>query len=69
MIAIPLALSSGVWVCTLPFVFLLVGRWAGMRAAVAMALVLLAGILIICWVLCAQRANKEEADSDGRDLS
>ena len=46
----PLALA--VWICTLPFVFLLVGPWLGIRAAITTALVLLIVMLAVCWVLC-----------------
>lgn len=48
--AMPLALA--VWLCTLPFVFLLVGPWFGLRTAITTALVLLVVIAIVCWALC-----------------
>lgn len=46
-------IAVAVWACTLPFVFLLIVPWLGLRAAVTTALALLVGISLVCWVLCA----------------
>ncbi len=48
----PMALALCVWLCTLPFVFLLVVPWLGARVAVVTALVLLGVIAVACRALC-----------------
>ncbi len=48
-----MALALCVWLCTLPFVFLLIAPWLGARIAVVTALVLLVVIGVACWALCA----------------
>ncbi len=48
-----MALSLCVGLCTLPFVFLLVAPMLGLRAALGTALVVFAGVTIVCWALCA----------------
>ena len=55
----PLALA--IWLCALPFVFLLVGPWLGFRSAVATAIGLLVVITAVCWMLCrtGQRESVE----------
>lgn len=56
---VPMGLTLCVWVCTLPFMFLLVVPWLGARAAVGMALALLAVLAVACWALCsASRAPR-----------
>ncbi len=49
----PMTLAVAVWLCTLPFVFLLLVPWRGARAAVTGAVLLLVGITAVCWTLCA----------------
>ncbi len=49
----PMALSLCVGLCPLPFVFLLVTPWLGVRAALGTALGVLGLITILCWALCA----------------
>jgi hypothetical protein len=49
----PLGLGLCVWLCVTPFVFLLVAPWAGLRAAVVLALALLPVIALACRKLCA----------------
>ena len=49
----PMALSLCVGFCALPFVFLLVTPWLGFRTALGTALVVLGGVTIVCWALCA----------------
>lgn len=49
----PMGLTVCIWVCTLPFVFLLIVPWLGARAAVITALVLLVVIAVACWALCS----------------
>jgi len=48
-----MTLALAVWVCTLPFVFLLVTPLLGVRAAVTTSLVILVGLLVVCWGICA----------------
>jgi hypothetical protein len=50
-----MGLTLCAWVCTLPLVFLLIGPWLGVRAAVVTALALLVVIAVACWVLCSRR--------------
>lgn len=50
-----MALALGVWLCALPFVFLLLAPWLGIKVAGGTALALLAVIAGICWVLCSAR--------------
>lgn len=50
---VPMGLALCVWLCTLPFVFLLVAPWFGVRIAVVTALVLLVVVGVACWALCA----------------
>ena len=46
-------LALVVWLCALPFVFLLVMPLLGFRAALGVALALLLGIALVCWALCS----------------
>jgi hypothetical protein len=48
-----MALALCVWLCTLPFVFLLIAPWFGVRVAVVTALVLFVVVGVVCWALCA----------------
>jgi len=50
---VPMGLTLCVWLCTLPFVFLLIVPWFGVRAAVVMALALLPVIAVACRKLCS----------------
>lgn len=58
-------LAFAVWLCTLPFVFLLMVPWLGTRAAVTTALVLLVGISFVCWVVCTW-GRSSDAEGFGR---
>lgn len=49
----PMALAVCVSLCALPFVLLLVAPRFGFRAALGTALVIVAGITILCWLFCA----------------
>lgn len=53
----PMALTLGVWLCTLPFVFLLVGPLFGWKTTLFVAGGVLAILSLICWTLCAVRAG------------
>ena len=48
-----MVLALVVWLCTLPFVFLLVMPALGFRPALGVALALLLGITLVCWALCS----------------
>ncbi len=48
-----MALALCVSLCALPFVLLLVAPRFGFRAALGTALVIVAGITVVCWLLCA----------------
>ncbi|MBI1736550.1 MAG: hypothetical protein HYR51_15375 [Candidatus Rokubacteria bacterium] len=47
-----MTLAIAVWLCTLPFVFLLIVPSRGTGAAVTTALVLLAAIALACFAIC-----------------
>ena len=51
--AAPMDLTLGLALCTLPLVFLLVAPWLGLRVAIGAAVAVLAGLSIVCWILCA----------------
>ena len=52
----PMALTLGIWLCTVPFVLVLVTPWLGLKGALAVAATLAAVMAVICWTLCtAQR--------------
>ncbi|MBI2217704.1 MAG: hypothetical protein HYU51_10435 [Candidatus Rokubacteria bacterium] len=58
-----MALAVAVWVCTLPFVFVLMVPWLGTRAAITTALALLAGLVVVCWGVCAwDRVHPDASD-------
>lgn len=59
----PVALA--VWLCTLPFVFLLVTPFLGVRAAVTTSLAILVGLLVVCWDICAWRPPGEPLEERG----
>lgn len=56
---IPAALTICVWLCALPFVFLLIAPWLGVRAAVLTALALLPVIAVACWALYSGRRMRD----------
>ena len=49
----PMGLALCVWLCTLPFVFLLILPWFGARVAIVTAVVLLPVIAVACSTLCS----------------
>ena len=57
---VPMGLALCVWLCTLPFVFLLIVPWLGVRAAIVMALALLPVIAVACRKLCAENRVPRE---------
>lgn len=58
----PMWLVLGVWVCTLPFVFLLLAPRLGFKVAGATVLVLFAVALGLCWRLCFVRRTDVRTD-------
>jgi hypothetical protein len=56
-----MGLALCVWLCTLPFVFLLVAPWLGARVALVTALVLLMVIGVACRALCAAGRGRCDA--------
>lgn len=57
----PMALALCVGLCTLPFVFLLVAPRFGFRAALGTALVVVAGLALLCWAVCASAHVHDQA--------
>lgn len=47
-----MALTLGVGICVVPFVFALVAGGFGWRAGVSVALPVAAALALVCWVLC-----------------
>ncbi len=47
-----MSLALIIWVCTLPFIGLVVAPLFGSRMAILSALAVLVGILAACWGLC-----------------
>jgi hypothetical protein len=60
-----MGLALMVWACTLPFVFVLMVPWLGTRAAITTSLALLAGLVFVCWAVCAW--DRGHPDASGRD--
>ncbi len=60
----PARLALAVWLCALPFVFLLVAPVLGAWVAVATAFALLAGLFFVCWTLCVW--GRSEASTHGK---
>ena len=48
-------LSVAVWVCTVPFVFLVLGPWLGFKAVLVIALAWAAVMAAVCWTICTTR--------------
>jgi hypothetical protein len=47
-----MALTLGIWLCTVPFVLALVTPWLGLNGAFALAAVLAGVMAMMCWMLC-----------------
>jgi hypothetical protein len=52
-----MALTAGVWLCTLPFVFRLLGPWLGFKAVLAIALAWAVALAAVCWITCTTRGE------------
>lgn len=52
-----MALTLGVWLCTLPFALLLLAPLVGLKAAAAAAGALLVALATICWNVCAAKTG------------
>ena len=48
-------LTAAVWVCTLPFIFLLLGPWLEVKAMLAVALAWAVVMALACWMICTTR--------------
>jgi hypothetical protein len=59
-----LELTICLWLCTMPFVFLVVALWLGPRAAVVTALALLPVVAIACWALSSGSGRKRGTNAD-----
>ena len=53
----PMALTLGVWLCTLPFIFLLLGPLFGWGVALSAAGGVLLVLALVCWSVCAVRTR------------
>lgn len=54
----PMELTAALWLCTLPFIALLLGPWLGFRAVLLVALAWAAVMATVCWTLCATRGAR-----------
>ena len=52
-------LAIAVWMCSLPFIALLVVPVWGLTMAGLLALVLFVAIMAVCWGVCRQKAFKK----------
>ena len=53
----PMALTLAVWLCTVPFVLLLLGPLFGLKVAALAAAGLLVALAMICSGVCATKAG------------
>lgn len=53
----PMAVALAVWICTLPFVALLLAPWLGSTVAGWVALSFLVIIVGLCWGLCSAKSS------------
>ncbi len=53
----PMALTLGIWLCTVPFILLLVTPWLGLKGALVVAVALAAVMAMMCSMLCMTRTN------------
>jgi len=52
-----MALTLGVWLCTLPFILLLLGPLLGWKVALLAAGGVLLALSLVCWSICAVNAG------------
>ena len=50
-----MALTAGLWLCTLPLIFALVGPWLGLKGVLAIALAWAGVMALACWMICTTR--------------
>ncbi|MFQ5829928.1 MAG: hypothetical protein ACE5JD_12350 [Candidatus Methylomirabilia bacterium] len=62
----PMAVALGVWICTLPFVALLLAPWLGFTVAGWAAVFVLVITAGLCWGLCSVRGPDWLADRGER---
>lgn len=55
-----MALALILWLCTLALVGLLVVPFFGMKAGLTIAILLLVGILLLCWGVCGWKIIKKD---------
>jgi hypothetical protein len=59
-------LTAAVWVCTLPFMFLLLGPWLGWKAILVIALAWAAVMAAVCWMICTTRGPWSHTRGDAQ---
>lgn len=59
-------LTAVVWLCTLPFIVLLLDPWLGWRATLAVVLAWAAVMAAGCWMLCTTRGAWSHTRGDAR---
>jgi hypothetical protein len=52
-----MALTLGVWLCTLPFIFLLLVPLFGWKLALLASGGVLLALALVCWGICAVKAG------------
>jgi len=61
----PMALTLGIWFCTIPFVLALLGPWLGLKSALLVALSFAAITGVMCWILCLTSGGGSHAGKGG----
>jgi hypothetical protein len=59
----PMTLSVGVWLCTVSFLFLVLGPWLGFTIALLVAGVWMVAVAVLCWMVCV--SHRESTQSHG----
>jgi hypothetical protein len=59
----PMTLSVGVWLCTVPFLVLVLGPWLGFTTTLLVAGVWMVAVALLCWMVCV--THRESTQSHG----
>ena len=59
----PMMVSVGVWLCTVPFLFLVLGPWLKFTTTLLVAGVWMVAVAVMCWMVCV--THRESTESRG----